>query len=67
MFVCFGVAETAFFMNANLLYFMLLCFLQTGGSYFSTSSQKNSKFYSDPVEAVKDIHNGATILVGGNV
>uniref|UniRef100_A0A668UDL2 Succinyl-CoA:3-ketoacid-coenzyme A transferase n=1 Tax=Oreochromis aureus TaxID=47969 RepID=A0A668UDL2_OREAU len=52
-------------MNANLLFFMLLCFLQTCGSYFSTSSQKNSKFYSDPVEAVKDIHNGATILVGG--
>uniref|UniRef100_A0A3Q4H672 Succinyl-CoA:3-ketoacid-coenzyme A transferase n=2 Tax=Neolamprologus brichardi TaxID=32507 RepID=A0A3Q4H672_NEOBR len=52
-------------MNAYLLYFMLLCFLQTCGSYFSTSSQKNSKFYSDPVEAVKDIHNGATILVGG--
>ncbi|XP_035763280.1 succinyl-CoA:3-ketoacid coenzyme A transferase 1, mitochondrial-like [Neolamprologus brichardi] len=38
---------------------------KTCGSYFSTSSQKNSKFYSDPVEAVKDIHNGATILVGG--
>uniref|UniRef100_A0AAX7TLQ1 Succinyl-CoA:3-ketoacid-coenzyme A transferase n=1 Tax=Astatotilapia calliptera TaxID=8154 RepID=A0AAX7TLQ1_ASTCA len=40
-------------------------FFCTCGSYFSTSSQKNSKFYSDPVEAVKDIHNGATILVGG--
>uniref|UniRef100_A0AAX7TPD1 Succinyl-CoA:3-ketoacid-coenzyme A transferase n=1 Tax=Astatotilapia calliptera TaxID=8154 RepID=A0AAX7TPD1_ASTCA len=39
--------------------------IKTCGSYFSTSSQKNSKFYSDPVEAVKDIHNGATILVGG--
>lgn len=32
---------------------------------FSTSSQNNAKFYSDPVEAVKDIPNGATLLVGG--
>uniref|UniRef100_A0A7N6BUK2 Succinyl-CoA:3-ketoacid-coenzyme A transferase n=1 Tax=Anabas testudineus TaxID=64144 RepID=A0A7N6BUK2_ANATE len=41
------------------------CFLQTCSCYFSTSRQRNSKFYSDPTEAVKDIPNGATILVGG--
>ncbi|KAJ1210227.1 hypothetical protein NDU88_005595 [Pleurodeles waltl] len=35
------------------------------GCCFSTSSQNNAKFYSDPVEAVKDIPNGATLLVGG--
>uniref|UniRef100_A0A3B4Y855 Succinyl-CoA:3-ketoacid-coenzyme A transferase n=2 Tax=Seriola TaxID=8160 RepID=A0A3B4Y855_SERLL len=28
-------------------------------------SQRSSQFYSDPAEAVKDIPNGATILVGG--
>uniref|UniRef100_A0A8C6UN56 Succinyl-CoA:3-ketoacid-coenzyme A transferase n=1 Tax=Neogobius melanostomus TaxID=47308 RepID=A0A8C6UN56_9GOBI len=39
--------------------------LQVGGCYFSTSFQKRSKFYSDPTEAVKDIPNGATVLVGG--
>uniref|UniRef100_A0A7N6BWT5 Succinyl-CoA:3-ketoacid-coenzyme A transferase n=1 Tax=Anabas testudineus TaxID=64144 RepID=A0A7N6BWT5_ANATE len=38
---------------------------QTCSCYFSTSRQRNSKFYSDPTEAVKDIPNGATILVGG--
>uniref|UniRef100_A0A8C3LGC8 Succinyl-CoA:3-ketoacid-coenzyme A transferase n=1 Tax=Chrysolophus pictus TaxID=9089 RepID=A0A8C3LGC8_CHRPC len=35
------------------------------GCYFSTSCHRNTKFYTDPVEAVKDIPNGATILVGG--
>ncbi|XP_053557214.1 succinyl-CoA:3-ketoacid coenzyme A transferase 1, mitochondrial-like [Bombina bombina] len=35
------------------------------GSYFSTSSHQNAKFYSDPVEAVKDIPDGSTLLVGG--
>uniref|UniRef100_A0A8B9N491 Uncharacterized protein n=1 Tax=Accipiter nisus TaxID=211598 RepID=A0A8B9N491_9AVES len=35
------------------------------GYYFSTSCHRNTKFYTDPVEAVKDIPNGATILVGG--
>ncbi|XP_074851719.1 succinyl-CoA:3-ketoacid coenzyme A transferase 1, mitochondrial [Carettochelys insculpta] len=35
------------------------------GCYFSTSSHRNTKFYTDAVEAVKDIPNGATILVGG--
>uniref|UniRef100_A0A8C4H5M6 Succinyl-CoA:3-ketoacid-coenzyme A transferase n=1 Tax=Dicentrarchus labrax TaxID=13489 RepID=A0A8C4H5M6_DICLA len=35
------------------------------GCYFSTSSQRRSRFYSDPAEAVKDIPNGATVLVGG--
>uniref|UniRef100_A0A3B5LAV1 3-oxoacid CoA transferase 1a n=1 Tax=Xiphophorus couchianus TaxID=32473 RepID=A0A3B5LAV1_9TELE len=43
----------------------LLFFLQTCGCYFSTSSPRSSQFYSDPIEAVKDIPNGATILVGG--
>uniref|UniRef100_A0A674PJK2 Succinyl-CoA:3-ketoacid-coenzyme A transferase n=1 Tax=Takifugu rubripes TaxID=31033 RepID=A0A674PJK2_TAKRU len=33
--------------------------------YFSTSNQRSSQFYSDPFEAVKDIPNGATVLVGG--
>lgn len=44
---------------------LLFFFLQTCGCYFSTSSQRSSQFYSDPTEAVKDIPNGATILVGG--
>ncbi|XP_073199954.1 succinyl-CoA:3-ketoacid coenzyme A transferase 1, mitochondrial isoform X2 [Lepidochelys kempii] len=35
------------------------------GCYFSTSSHRNTKFYTDAVEAVKDIPDGATILVGG--
>ncbi|KAF2984625.1 hypothetical protein EK904_012546, partial [Melospiza melodia maxima] len=35
------------------------------GCYFSTSCHRNTKFYTDPVEAVKDIPNGATVLVGG--
>ncbi|XP_019908158.1 3-oxoacid CoA transferase 1a isoform X2 [Esox lucius] len=35
------------------------------GCFFSTSNQRNSQFYSDPTEAVKDIPSGATILVGG--
>lgn len=38
---------------------------QICGCYFSTSCHRNTKFYTDPVEAVKDIPNGATILVGG--
>ncbi|XP_045295208.1 succinyl-CoA:3-ketoacid coenzyme A transferase 1, mitochondrial [Leopardus geoffroyi] len=33
--------------------------------YFSTSTHRHTKFYTDPVEAVKDIPDGATILVGG--
>ncbi|GLD54133.1 succinyl-CoA:3-ketoacid coenzyme A transferase 1, mitochondrial, partial [Lates japonicus] len=37
---------------------------KTCGCYFSTSSQRTSQFYSNPTEAVKDIPNGATILVG---
>ncbi|KAG8011921.1 Succinyl-CoA:3-ketoacid coenzyme A transferase 1, partial [Nibea albiflora] len=41
------------------------CFLQTSGCYFSTSSQRSSQFYSDPTDAIKDIPDGATILVGG--
>ncbi|KAM9137789.1 succinyl-CoA:3-ketoacid coenzyme A transferase 1, mitochondrial [Pangshura tecta] len=35
------------------------------GCSFSTSSHRNTKFYTDAVEAVKDIPDGATILVGG--
>uniref|UniRef100_A0A7N9AM09 Succinyl-CoA:3-ketoacid-coenzyme A transferase n=1 Tax=Mastacembelus armatus TaxID=205130 RepID=A0A7N9AM09_9TELE len=42
-----------------------LCFLQTCSCYFSTSSQRNSQFYSDATDAVKDIPDGATVLVGG--
>ena len=34
---------------------------------FSTSHQLEAKFYEDPVEGVKDIPDGATILVGGDV
>uniref|UniRef100_A0A671V7J7 Succinyl-CoA:3-ketoacid-coenzyme A transferase n=1 Tax=Sparus aurata TaxID=8175 RepID=A0A671V7J7_SPAAU len=37
----------------------------TCGCYFSTSCQRSSQFYSDPTDAVKDIPNGATVLVGG--
>lgn len=33
--------------------------------YFSVSSHRHTKFYTDPVEAVKDISDGATVLVGG--
>ncbi|XP_040833428.1 succinyl-CoA:3-ketoacid coenzyme A transferase 1, mitochondrial isoform X1 [Ochotona curzoniae] len=33
--------------------------------YFSTSSHRHTKFYTDAVEAVKDIPDGATVLVGG--
>uniref|UniRef100_A0A665X858 Succinyl-CoA:3-ketoacid-coenzyme A transferase n=1 Tax=Echeneis naucrates TaxID=173247 RepID=A0A665X858_ECHNA len=39
--------------------------LKPCGCYFSTSSQRSSDFYTDPTEAVKDIPDGATILVGG--
>ncbi|XP_024130472.1 3-oxoacid CoA transferase 1a [Oryzias melastigma] len=35
------------------------------GCSFSTSSLRSSQFYSDPSEAVKDIPDGAVILVGG--
>ncbi|XP_075788620.1 succinyl-CoA:3-ketoacid coenzyme A transferase 1, mitochondrial [Pelodiscus sinensis] len=35
------------------------------GCCFSTSSHRNTKFYTDAVEAVKDIPDGATVLVGG--
>ncbi|KAI3372750.1 hypothetical protein L3Q82_023215, partial [Scortum barcoo] len=47
-----------------LLKHVLFYSLQTCGCYFSTSSQRSSQFYSDPTEAVKDIPDGATILVG---
>lgn len=42
-------------------------FLQTCSCYFSTSNQRSSQFYNDPFEAVKDIPNGATVLVGGEI
>jgi len=32
---------------------------------FSTSSAVDAKFYTDPMEAVKDVRSGATILSGG--
>lgn len=35
------------------------------GCSFSTSISHNAKFYGDPIEAVKDIPNGSTLLVGG--
>uniref|UniRef100_U3EQN6 Succinyl-CoA:3-ketoacid-coenzyme A transferase n=1 Tax=Micrurus fulvius TaxID=8637 RepID=U3EQN6_MICFL len=38
---------------------------KTCGCFFSTSSCHNTQFYTDPVEAVKDIPNGSTLLVGG--
>ncbi|KAM4837560.1 succinyl-CoA:3-ketoacid coenzyme A transferase 1, mitochondrial-like [Urocitellus parryii] len=34
-------------------------------SYFSVSTHRHTKFYTDPVEAVKDISDGATVLIGG--
>ncbi|ELK06093.1 Succinyl-CoA:3-ketoacid-coenzyme A transferase 1, mitochondrial [Pteropus alecto] len=34
-------------------------------SYFSTSMRRHATFYTDPVEAVKDIPDGAKILFGG--
>uniref|UniRef100_A0A8D0CPY5 Succinyl-CoA:3-ketoacid-coenzyme A transferase n=1 Tax=Sander lucioperca TaxID=283035 RepID=A0A8D0CPY5_SANLU len=53
--------------SASFVRFMhlLFCFLQTCGCYFSTSSHRSSQFFSDPIEAVRDIPSGATILVGG--
>lgn len=38
---------------------------KTCGCSFSTSSNRRSKFYTNPTDAVKDIPDGATILVGG--
>ncbi|XP_035235955.1 3-oxoacid CoA transferase 1a [Anguilla anguilla] len=38
---------------------------KTCSCYFSTSSGRKSRFYTDSSEAVKDIPNGATLLVGG--
>ncbi|XP_068952330.1 succinyl-CoA:3-ketoacid coenzyme A transferase 1, mitochondrial [Petaurus breviceps papuanus] len=35
------------------------------GCYFSTNTCYHTQFYNDPVEAVKDIPDGSTILVGG--
>ncbi|XP_060046974.1 succinyl-CoA:3-ketoacid coenzyme A transferase 1, mitochondrial isoform X2 [Erinaceus europaeus] len=32
---------------------------------FSTSTHRHAKLYKDPVEAVKDIPDGATLLIGG--
>ncbi|KAI9518064.1 Succinyl-CoA:3-ketoacid coenzyme A transferase 1, mitochondrial [Dissostichus eleginoides] len=63
-------ADHLFFKNLSgpcrtRLNFVNLQLSKTCGCYFSTSSQKRSKFYKDSSEAVKDIPNGATILVGG--
>uniref|UniRef100_A0AAZ3NS61 3-oxoacid CoA-transferase n=1 Tax=Oncorhynchus tshawytscha TaxID=74940 RepID=A0AAZ3NS61_ONCTS len=44
---------------------LFLCVPQMCGCSYSTSSQRNSQFYTDPTDAVKDIPSGATILVGG--
>uniref|UniRef100_A0A8C1MP08 Succinyl-CoA:3-ketoacid-coenzyme A transferase n=1 Tax=Cyprinus carpio TaxID=7962 RepID=A0A8C1MP08_CYPCA len=44
---------------------IFVCYYLTCGCYFSTSSQRSRQFYSDPLDAVKDIPNGATVLVGG--
>uniref|UniRef100_A0A8C8ERC1 Succinyl-CoA:3-ketoacid-coenzyme A transferase n=1 Tax=Oncorhynchus tshawytscha TaxID=74940 RepID=A0A8C8ERC1_ONCTS len=53
----------------HLLFFcklgLFLCVPQMCGCSYSTSSQRNSQFYTDPTDAVKDIPSGATILVGG--
>ncbi|XP_048877034.1 succinyl-CoA:3-ketoacid coenzyme A transferase 1, mitochondrial-like isoform X2 [Brienomyrus brachyistius] len=35
------------------------------GCFFSSSTKRPVQFYSDPVEAVKDIPDGSTLLVGG--
>ncbi|XP_076859376.1 succinyl-CoA:3-ketoacid coenzyme A transferase 1, mitochondrial isoform X2 [Brachyhypopomus gauderio] len=40
-------------------------FSKTCCCYVSTSSHRRSKFYSNATEAVRDIPDGATILVGG--
>lgn len=48
-----------------MLIHLFLSMFQISGCFFSTSCHRNTKFYTDPVEAVKDIPNGATILVGG--
>ncbi|KAK7934262.1 hypothetical protein WMY93_005158 [Mugilogobius chulae] len=65
-------AESIFFQNTSgprrislHFYNHPLSKCKASGCYFSTSSQRKSKFYTNPTEAVKDIPNGATILVGG--
>uniref|UniRef100_A0A672GBK3 Succinyl-CoA:3-ketoacid-coenzyme A transferase n=1 Tax=Salarias fasciatus TaxID=181472 RepID=A0A672GBK3_SALFA len=50
---------------SNFTCCLFLFFSQSCGCYFSTSSQRSSQFYADPLEAVKDIPNGSTLLVGG--
>uniref|UniRef100_A0A674BL37 Succinyl-CoA:3-ketoacid-coenzyme A transferase n=1 Tax=Salmo trutta TaxID=8032 RepID=A0A674BL37_SALTR len=35
------------------------------GCYFSTSCPRDARFFTDPTEAVKDIPDGSTLLVGG--
>ncbi|XP_064607516.1 succinyl-CoA:3-ketoacid coenzyme A transferase 1, mitochondrial-like [Liolophura sinensis] len=37
----------------------------TSCKYFSSSSQRNARFYENAVDAVKDIPDGAKLLVGG--
>lgn len=60
-----GTDNIPFLIKLNVFLNTLSCFQQTCGCYFSTSTQRSSQFYSDPTEAVKDIPNGATLLVGG--
>uniref|UniRef100_A0A4W5NVB0 Succinyl-CoA:3-ketoacid-coenzyme A transferase n=1 Tax=Hucho hucho TaxID=62062 RepID=A0A4W5NVB0_9TELE len=38
---------------------------QVCGCYFSTSCPRDARFFTDPTEAVKDIPDGSTLLVGG--
>ncbi|KAK6305240.1 hypothetical protein J4Q44_G00240200 [Coregonus suidteri] len=35
------------------------------GCYFSSSCPRDARFFTDPTEAVKDIPDGSTLLVGG--
>lgn len=64
LFLCFSPVRVVF---DKVNGFLFICFQQTCGCYFSTSNQRSSQFYSDPHEAVKDIPNGATVLVGGGM
>ncbi|KAK7100759.1 succinyl-CoA:3-ketoacid coenzyme A transferase 1, mitochondrial-like [Littorina saxatilis] len=42
-----------------------LSFITAERNCFSTSSQQNAQFCKTPLEAIKDIKDGSTILVGG--
>lgn len=49
----------------NLLRFQRYTSLKVSVTYFSTSSARYVDFYDSPKEAIKDIPNGAKLLVGG--